>query len=277
MPMSNTLQTAVTQHVRGGDIDFAYRRLGQSRGTPVVLLQHFTGTMDAWDPQLVNALATRRPVLVFNNAGVGNSSGSVPDNVARMATDAEDFILALGLSEVDLLGFSLGGFIAQVIATRDRVRVRKLIIAGSAPKGGEEHLLQVVNDAISQGARDVRLPLFFTPSDASQKAGAAFIDRALRRTKDRDPDSGESVSGPQAAAIIGWCVEQDDNALLRAIRQPVLVAHGSADTMFPPINAFHMCMQLRDATLILYPDSAHGAIFQYADTFAAHVQIFLDA
>lgn len=276
--MGEALETAVTEYVRVGEIDFAYRRIGQGAGTPLVLLQHFTGTMDAWDPQVVNALAIDRPVIVFNNAGVGTSSGSVPDNVQKMSTDAEDFILALGLGEVDLLGFSLGGFIAQVIATRDRVKVRRLIVAGSAPKGGEEHLLQVVGEAFAKGARDVRLPLFFTPSEASQRAGAAFVDRALKRTEGRDPESGEAISNPQAAAIIGWCAEQDANYdLLKAIKQPALVVHGSDDTMFPSINAYEMFKHMSDATLIIYPDSGHGAIFQYADTFVAHVQTFLGA
>lgn len=276
--MGEALETAVTQHIRVGQIDFAYRRIGQEAGTPLVLLQHFTGTMDAWDPLVVNALAIDRPVIVFDNAGVGTSSGFVPDNVQQMSADAESFILALGLGEVDLLGFSLGGFIAQVIATQSRVTVRKLIIAGSAPKGGEEHLLEVVGEAFAKNARDVRLPLFFTPSEASQRAGGAFVDRALKRTEGRDPDSGEAISNAQAAAIIGWCAEQDEGYdLLRAIKQPSLVVHGSDDTMFPSINAYKMFKHMGDATLIIYPDSGHGAIFQYADIFVAHVQTFLNA
>ncbi|MDT3382438.1 alpha/beta hydrolase [Labrys neptuniae] len=276
--MTNTLETAVTQYVKAGDIDFAYRRMGKSEGTPLVLLQHFTGTMDAWDPSVVNALAVERPVIVFNNAGVGSSSGSVPDNVQKMSTDAEDFILALNLGEVDLLGFSLGGFIAQVIATQDRVKVRKLIVAGSAPKGGEEHLLQVVGEAFAKKTRDVRLPLFFTLSEASQQAGAAFVDRTLKRMESRDPDSGQNVSNPQAAAIMGWCAEQDANyELLQAIKQPALIVHGSDDTMFPSINAYEMFKHMSNATLIIYPDSGHGAIFQHVDAFVAHVRIFLTA
>jgi len=275
--MTDTLETASTRHVAAGEISFAYRMLGASHGRPLVLLQHFTGTMDAWDPNVINALAATRPVIVFNNAGVGTSTGTVPDSIDQMSTDAEDFILALGLGEVDLLGFSLGGFIAQVIAARDRVTVRKLVIVGSAPKGGEEHLLHVVGDAFAKGTRDVRLPLFFTPSAASQRAGEAFVDRTLVRKDGRDPDSGESVSNPQATAIIGWCAEEDGDALLKAITQPALVVHGSHDTMFPPINAYRMSSQMTDATLIIYPDSGHGALFQYPDTFVAHVQTFLGA
>ena len=276
--MSTTLETAPTLHVEADGIRFAYRRLGPESGIPLVFLQHFTGTMDAWDPKVVNALATDRPVIVFNNAGVGTSTGSVPNTVEQMSADAESFILALGLKEVDLLGFSLGGFLAQVMAPLKRVKIRKLIIAGSASRGGEEHLLEVVGKAFSRNARDVRLPLFFTPSDASQVAGSAFVDRATVRLKDRDPESGEAVSNPQAAAIISWCAGADpDHANLRAIEQPTLIIHGSDDTMFPSINAYEMFKHLKNGTLIIYPDSGHGALFQYADIFVAHARTFLDA
>jgi pimeloyl-ACP methyl ester carboxylesterase len=276
--MTTSLETAATQYLETSGIRFAYRRLGPDIGTPLILLQHFTGTMDAWDPAVVNALASTRPVIVFDNAGVGSSSGTVPDNVEQQTSDAEAFIGALGFSEVDLLGFSLGGFLAQVMATRSAVKVRRLIIAGSAPKGGEEHLLQVVEDAFAKNARDVRLPLFFTPSEQSQQAGEAFIDRAQVRSNDRDPDSGDDVSNPQAASIIGWCAENDpDHASLKAIKQPTLIVHGSDDTMFPSINAYEMFKAMMSATLVIYPDSGHGALFQYAQTFVAHAQTFLDA
>ncbi|WP_416067567.1 alpha/beta fold hydrolase [Rhizobium sp. ZK1] len=276
--MSTTLETAPTLHVEVGGIRFAYRKLGPESGIPLVFLQHFTGTMDAWDPRVVNALAADRPVIVFNNTGVGTSTGAVPDTIEQMSTDAESFMVALGLTEVDLLGFSLGGFLAQVIATRSTVKARKLIVAGSAPRGGEEHLLQVVEEAFSKNARDVRLPLFFTPSAASQAAGSAFVDRATARRQDRDPESGDAVSNPQAAAIIAWCANKDaGHATLKAIRQPTLIVHGSDDTMFPSINAYEMFKHMSSATLIIYPDSGHGALFQHANTFVAHVQTFLNA
>lgn len=145
-----TLETAPTLYVEGSGIRFAYRQLGPSTGTPLVLLQHFSGNIDAWDPAVVNALAADRPVIAFDNAGVGRSTGQTPDNVAAMARDAVTFINRLGLSEVDLLGFSLGGCVAQQMAAENGRLVRKLILVGTAPKGGEEHLLAVLQEAFSK-------------------------------------------------------------------------------------------------------------------------------
>jgi pimeloyl-ACP methyl ester carboxylesterase len=274
-----TLETAPTHYVEGHGIRFAYRRLGPSTGTPLILLQHFSGNIDAWDPAVVNALAADRPVIAFDNAGVGLSTGQTPDNVATMARDAVDFINVLGLSEVDLLGFSLGGCVAQQIAAEHGRLVRKLILVGTAPKGGEEHLLAVLQEAFSQtGAPDPRLPLFFTKSSASRSSGLAFLKRTQVRKNDRDIDNGSAVTDPQAKALITWCATPDpEHAILRAIRQPTLVASGSRDTMLPAKNAYAMFKELSNAQLVLYPDSGHGALFQHHATFVSHVQTFLEA
>ena len=274
-----TLETAPTRYIESRTIRFAYRSLGPATGTPLVLLQHFSGNIDAWDPAVVNALATDRPVIAFDNAGVGRSSGQTPDNVEAMARDAVDFINALGLSEVDLLGFSLGGCVAQQIASEHRRLVRKLILVGTAPKGGEEHLLAVLQQAFSQtDVPDARLPLFFTASDASRSAGLAFLRRTKVRKDDRDTDNGSAVTDPQAKALITWCATPDpDHGILRAIRQPVLVVSGSHDTMLPADNAYAMFKQLSNAQLALYPDSGHGALFQHHELFVSQVRTFLDA
>ncbi|MGY4629129.1 alpha/beta fold hydrolase [Bradyrhizobium sp. USDA 4486] len=272
-----SLEAARTEYLNIGDVRFGFRRLGPTVGTPLILLQHFTGTMDAWDPAVVNSLAETRPVIAFNNLGIGTSTGRTPDTVEQMASDAETFIRGLGLPKVDLLGFSLGGMLAQVLAEQHPGLIRKLIIAGAAPRGGEEHLLAVVDEAFARGAPDVRLPLFFTPSEESQRAGRAFVARATMRKQNRDPDSGEDVSNAQAKAIIGWCARKHEGkATLPAISQPTLIVHGSDDTMFPSINAHDMFKAMRNAQLVLYPDSGHGALFQYPGRFVAHCRTFLD-
>ena len=218
-------------------------------------------------------------MIAFDNAGVGRSSGQTPDNVAAMARDAVDFISSLGLAKVDLLGFSLGGCVAQQIAAEHEELVRKLILVGTAPKGGEEHLLEVLQQAFSQtDAPDPRLPLFFTNSSASRSSGLAFLKRTKVRKDDRDIDHGSAVTDPQAKALITWCATPDPgHAILRAIRQPTLVVSGSHDTMLPANNAYTMFKELRNAQLVLYPDSGHGALFQHHETFVGHVRTFLDA
>jgi pimeloyl-ACP methyl ester carboxylesterase len=274
-----TLETAPTRYVEGSGIRFAYRHLGPSTGTPLILLQHFSGNIDAWDPAVVNALAADRPVIAFDNAGVGRSTGQTPDSIAAMARDAVNFINLLGATEVDLLGFSLGGCVAQQIAAEHGRLVRKVILVGTAPKGGEEHLMAVLQDAFSQtAAPDPRLPLFFTKSPASQTAGLAFLKRTKVRTEDRDTDNGSAVTNPQATALITWCATPDpEHAILRAITQPALVVSGSHDTMLPADNAYAMFKAMSNAQLVLYPDSSHGALFQYPELFVGHVRTFLNA
>jgi len=274
-----TLETAPTRYVEGHGIRFAYRRLGPSSGTTLVLLQHFSGNIDSWDPAVVNALAVDRPLIAFDNAGVGRSTGQTPDNIAAMARDAVVFIDLLGLSEVDLLGFSLGGCVAQQIAAEHERLVRKLILVGTAPKGGEEHLLAVLQEAFSHtDAPDPRLSLFFTKSFASQSSGLAFLTRTKLRKDDRDTDNGPAVTDPQAKALITWCATPDpEHAVLHAIRQPALVVSGSHDTMLPADNAYAMFKELSNAQLVLFPDSGHGALFQHHEVFVSHVRTFLEA
>ncbi|PTE10877.1 alpha/beta fold hydrolase [Mesorhizobium helmanticense] len=274
-----TLETAPTLYIEGSGIRFAYRRLGPSNGTPLILLQHFSGNIDAWDPAVVNALAVDRPVIAFDNAGVGRSTGQTPDNIAAMARDAVTFIGLLGFSKVDLLGYSLGGCVAQQMAAEHGPLVRKVILVGTAPQGGEEHLLAVLKEAFSQTETpDPRLPLFFTRSADGQAAGKAFLNRVYARKEDRDTDSGSAVTDPQAKALITWCATPDtEHTILRAITQPALVVSGSDDTMLPADNAYAMFRAMSNAQLLLYPDSGHGALFQHHAFFVSHVRTFLDA
>ena len=261
-------QTAATEILEAGGIRYAYRRLGPTEGVPLLLLQHFTGTMDMWDPDLVDGLASARPVILFDNAGVSRSSGTTPDSVAAMARHAYAFVEALGLEQVDLLGFSLGGFVAQVLAAEHPELVRRLVLAGTGPEGGEgiANLPQVLQQAQQRSPNEPRLFLFFSPSDAGQAAGRAFIERQAKRSIDRDLPSSEQTVGAQFKAIVDWGRGSPAASAdrLRRIRQPVLVVNGNDDIMVPTDNSYALFQQLPNARLSLYPDSGHGALFQYA-------------
>lgn len=268
-----------TAFVEADGIRFAYRRFGAADGVPLMLLQHFTGTMDAWDPSLVDGFARARPVVLFDNAGVSGSSGATPDSVHAMADHAVAFITALGLTRVDLLGFSMGGFVAQVVAAQHPDLVRRIILAGTGPEGGEgiRDIGRVLAQARQASPAEPRLFLFFEQTESSQEAGRAFLERQARRTIDRDPDSTEQTIAAQLKAIVDWGTlpSTEGAARLRTIIQPVLVVNGKNDLMVPTINSYALFQQLPNAKLILYPDSGHGALFQYSDEFVKEGLQFL--
>jgi pimeloyl-ACP methyl ester carboxylesterase len=272
-----TLETAPTKFVDAGGTHFAYRTIGAKTGVPLVLLQHFTGTIDYWDPAVVDGLAREREVIVFDNTGVGASSGKAPDSVEQMSTDALAFIKALDLQRVDLLGYSLGGMIAQNLAAQRPDLVRKVILANTVHQGGGNDLMKVLNDAMSQKTYpDPRMVLFFTKSKSSIEAGQAFLKRTSVRQKDRDPEASPDVANAQAKALIVFSTTQDSsNKLLSAITQPVLIVSGSNDTMLPTDSSYAMFRILKNAQLVMYPDSNHGAIFQYHDQFVTEANNFL--
>lgn len=272
-----TLESAPTKFIEAANTRFAYRIIGSGNGTPIVLLQHFVGTMDYWDPAVVNGLAQGRKVVVFDNTGVGASSGKVPDNVEQMSADALAFIKALGYKEVDLLGYSLGGMIAQTLAAQNPTLVRKVILASTVHPGGGNDLMNVLNKAMTQKQYpDPRMVLFFTESDRSINAGKAFLERVGSRKIDRAPENAPEVANAQAKAIIVFSSTPDpENKLLNAITQPVLVVTGSNDTMLPSKSSYAMYQILKNAQLVMYPDSNHGAIFQYATRFVSEANAFL--
>ena len=274
---SEGLQSVDNKFIQVGDVNFSYRTFGPKTGIPLVLLQHFTGTMDYWDPALVDGLAETRPVIVFNNRGVGSSDGKVADNIEHMAKDARTFIVSLGYDKVDLLGFSMGGFIAQELAANHPELVNKLILAGTTYQGGGESLMKVLNEAFSMPElADPRLHLFFSPSQKGQKAGNEFLLRVNGRKENRDPESGEEIVNAHAKALITWVNTKDmEHKLLRKIHQPVLVVSGSNDTMLNTQSSISMYQILENAQLILYPDSNHGAIFEYNKSFVNAANDFL--
>ena len=272
-----TLETAVTRYIKADNgINYSYRIIGTGPGIPLVMLVHFTATMDYWDPAVVNVLAKNRKVIVFNNRGVGKTDGQVADNVSQMSTDAVSFIKALGVNKVDLLGFSLGGFLAQEIAAYHPDLVNKVILAGSSARGDGENLLKIVEEAFAKkDIADVRQFLFFSPSEQSQAAGREFIKRVTTRTIDRDPESGNEIFEAQAKAIVTWGATKDDDEFLKSIKKPVLIVQGSNDTMLPTDSSIHMYKVIKNAQLILYPDANHGSLFQYHESFTNAANFFL--
>lgn len=274
---ADKLETAPTQYIETHGVKFSYRTLGPKSGTPLVFLQHFTGTMDAWDPVVVNALAKTRPVVVFNNRGVGATNGEVADNIAQMTSDAYAFIQALGYKKVDLLGFSMGGFIAQELAAQHPELVNKVILAGTTHQGGGNNLMKVLGDAFSRtNAPDPRDYLFFSQTDAGKKAAAEFLSRVYARTKDRDPESGKNIADAHGKALIVWTSTPDpEYKTLQAIHQPVLVVTGNNDTMLNTEGSITLYKHLKNAQLVLYPDANHGSIFQYHDSFVNTADYFL--
>src|ERR1700726_285700 len=233
----HTHQTAPTQFVNTAGVRFAYRRFGKSTGMPLVFNMHFTGTMDHWDPLVTDGLAATREVILFNNAGISSSSGEVPSSAEEMAANAAAFIKALGLAKVDVLGFSLGGFVAQALAVAEPSLVRRLILVGTGPQGGQGMAsltpeAQAVFGAKYANPDEVWLGGFFTPTEASQAAGRAFLKRFRLRADNRDPDVDARVAPAQIGAMEKWGAPRTGAFdYLRKIAQPTLVINGSNDVI----------------------------------------------
>jgi len=275
--------TAPTKFVDVGQQRYAYRRFGDGGAHPLLCLQHFTGTLDNWDPAVTDPLARGREVILLDNAGVGRSTGSVPKTVAGMAQHVFSFLDALRLTRCDVLGYSLGGMIAQQMA-QDRPSIfRRMLLVGTAPRGGEGimHLEKPIlagplNDPTLRGYA-VLGKIFFTPSEASQTAADAFIKRLMQRTQsDRDPVSGPAVAQAQMAAFHDWEAFKGERfADLRNIGQPTLIVNGVHDEMIPVRNSYWMGENLPNAVLMTYPDAAHGSLFQFHESFTRQAAAFL--
>src|SRR5882672_10296804 len=279
--MVHTHQTAPTQFVEANGIRFAYRRFGNAAGIPLVFNQHFTGTMDHWDPAVTDGLAKEREVILFNNAGVSSSSGEVPTTVEDMGSNAVAFIKGLGLTKVDVLGFSIGGFVAQEIALQAPDLVRRLVLVGTGPRGGQSMdtgtpEAQQIFGATYDPPDELWLKVFFTESEASQAAGREFLKRFRRRTENRDPEVNEKVARAQREAIGKWGAQGKGSFdYLKNIAQPTLVVNGDNDVIIYTINSYILQQNIPNAQLILYPDAGHGSQFQYPELFVRHVSMFL--
>jgi len=274
--------TAPTQFLQVKNEKYAYRRFGKGSRLPLLLLQHFTGTLDNWDPAVTDPLASGREVILFESAGVGRSSGKVPETVAGMAMHALGFLDGLGISTCDVLGFSLGGMVAQQMAQERPSVFRRMILVGTAPRGGEDimhlekpSLAKYLNDPQLRGYA-VLQKIFFAPTASSQAAGEAFIGRLAQRKEDREPASGREVAGAQMAAFHDW--EQftgERFAYLKSIRQPILVVNGIHDEMISVSNSYWLSQNLPNAVLLTYPDSGHGSLFQFHESFTRQAAAFL--
>jgi pimeloyl-ACP methyl ester carboxylesterase len=280
--MSPSNVTAPTQFVQVGEQRYAFRRFGAGSGPPLLFLQHFTGTLDNWDPAVTDPLAREREVILFENAGIGRSTGSVPTTVAGMAQHALAFLDALRLSRCDVLGYSLGGMIAQQMAHDRSTLLRRMILVGTAPRGGED-IMHLEKPSLRVHLNDPKLrgyavlgKIFFAPTESSQAAADAFIKRLMQRSQDREPVSGPAVAQAQMAAFRDWeSVTGERFAGLRTLRLPVLVVNGVHDEMIPVRNSYWLSENLPNAVLLTYPDSGHGSLFQFHESFTRQADGFL--
>jgi pimeloyl-ACP methyl ester carboxylesterase len=283
---THTAITAPTQFVEANGIRFAYRRWGKRSGLPLVFNHHLNGNLDNWDPAVLDGLAKEREVIIFNNAGVASSTGEVPATFAGMARNAEAFVDALGLKHIDLLGFSLGGMVAQQITLDRPELIRKLILVGTAPRGfdagnGQGHITPETAAifAVSYDPpENLWLKGFFTDSKKSQEAGHAYLKRYFSRTENRDSPVNDKVAPAQSAAIGEWGIVKGERfAYLKKIKQPALVVSGNHDVIIYPVNALHLVQNMPNAKLIVYPDANHGSWYQNHEDFVFETNRFLNS
>ena len=269
---------APTQTINADGVKFAYRQLGPDTGVPVIFLHHLAAVLDNWDPRVVDGIAARHRVFTFDNRGVGASSGSTPTTIEEMARDAVSFIRALGFDQVDLFGFSMGGMIAQVIAQEEPWLVRKMILAGTGPAGGDGidkvtriSLLDTARGLLTR--RDPKEFLFFTRTPNGRGAAKEFLARLEERTNDRDEAISVGAFRAQLKAIHRW--GQQKPADLSSIHHPVLVMNGESDKMVPTKNTVDLDRRLRNSRLVVYPDAGHGGVFQFHEEFVKRALEFL--
>jgi pimeloyl-ACP methyl ester carboxylesterase len=270
--------TAETQVVEAAGIEFAYRRFGRPAEMPLVMLQHFRGNLDNWDPALTDALAAERELILVDYPGVGASNGEASSTIAETARQMIAFVGALGLERIDLLGFSIGGFVAQEIALIRPTLVRRLVLAATGPKGAPG--MHGWRDDIAAAARGESKPenllyIMFAHTDTSQTKGREFLARFLER-RDRDAPTSDAARDAQYDAIVDWGVP-DHAALQRltGIQSPTLVLQGDDDLMIPTKLSHLLAGLIPDAQIRIYPDAAHGFLFQYPSEVAAAVDEFL--
>ena len=282
--MSNyTHNTVPTEFVEANGIRFAYRRFGKKDGIPLVFNMHLNGNLDMWDPAVTDGIAQEREVILFDNAGVGSSTGEVPTTFAAMAKNAIAFIEALGLKQVDVFGFSIGGMVAQNIVMQRPELVRKLVLVGTGPRNGDsmENLSPEVQAIVSRSytpPENIWLDMLFHSSSTSQAAGHEFLARVASRTENRDKENSEKVASAQVAAVLEWGKPVGERfAYLKAIKLPTLIVCGNHEIVVYTINSLHLAQNLPNAKMIVYPDANHGVYNQYHEEFVFETNRFLNS
>lgn len=273
--------TADTLHLEAASTTFSYRRFGPTGGVPLVLFMRFRGTIDHWDPLFLDLLAEQRDVIIFDNVGSGHTPGIAPATIGAVADDALAFIDALGLAQVDILGWSHGGAVVQALTLKRPALVRRLIVAGSGPgtvpnlPPTDPRVFEVM--ANSAATADDQSFLFYPETDGARALAAASDARVARRTSQGASVSDESA-GRQFEALSAFFLEGRDNVYdnLTEIKNPVLYANGSHDVMISALGSYAAAQRLPDATLILYSDAGHAFLFQHVERFAAQIKLFLD-
>jgi pimeloyl-ACP methyl ester carboxylesterase len=271
-------QTAVTHFAKAGDVQYAYRTLGNQAGVPLIMISPLGGSMDDWDPAVTDGLAQQNKVIIFDIEGVASSTGKTPDNIPAMAKGIVNFIRALGLNKVNLMGFSMGSFIAQQIVLTEPGLVNKLVLTGTGPKGsqGLSELPKVLASTAGLSPEEGFLKIGFTSSAASIAAGKASYQRTQRRQVNRDPQLSLESSQAEVTAVLGWAQPYPDALLeLSKVTQPVFIAQGENDIPVPLINAVNLSKSFPNARLETYADSGHAGFFQNYTMFVASVNGFL--
>ena len=275
---NNSHQTAKTQFITVKGNTIAYRVLGKEDGIPLVLLPGLGGSMDDWDPAVTDGLAEKYKVIIFDNKGVASSKGTTPNTVQAMADDAVDFIKALNLNKVNIMGFSMGGFIAQRIVITNPTLINKVILTGTGPQGaiGLSNLPNIIAGTAGLSPEASFLKFGFTESTQSTAEGKASFARVQLRTVDRDLPLNDAASNSQFTAVLSWA-QVDANALteIKQIKNPVLIVHGEYDLPVSVQNAKNMAQNLDHAELVIFPDSGHASFYQYHNAFVGKAIEFL--
>lgn len=277
-PVVSSYAETPTRMITAGGVTYAYRELGQKGGIPVVFFVHLAGTLDNWDPRIVDPIAKDHHVITFDNRGVGASSGEVPDSIEAMADDAVTFIKALGFEKVDIFSFSLGGMVAQALVAKHPELVRKLVLTGTGPAGGRDidkvagtTYLDMLRAALTFS--DPKEFLFFNRNAAGKRAAKAFVQRLGERTADRDAPIKVKAFLTQLKAIKKWGRSAPSD--LSKLTLPTLIANGDNDRMVPSVLSEDLHRRITGSKLIIYPDAGHGGIFQFHDQFTPVAVNFL--